>query len=172
MKNVLLTGILIVSLLTIIFGFKRSKSMVHTVDIGVVVTDLEKSLEFYTHILGMEQTGTWRSSREMSTKYDVNSGKAFDIIDLKLDCDGYILKYKLNKTEGNIPKETVASGKEYYGFEKIGSRYLTINVESIDPFIKRMKENHIRYKLVTLPNGHRVVLLHDPDGALLELASD
>ncbi len=171
MKNLLLTGILILASLTIIFGFKRSKSIVRTVDIGVVVTDLEKSFDFYTNILGMEQIGTWSSSKEMSTKYGVNSGKAFDIIDLKMDCDGYILKYKLNKTEGNIRNDTLYSGGVYYGFENIGSRYLTINVENVDPFIKRIKEHHINYKLVTLPNGYRVVLLHDPDGALLEIAS-
>ncbi len=88
------------------------------------------------------------------------------------DCEGYVLKYKLNKTEGNIHKDTTASSAtEGYGFEKLGTRHLTINVKSVDPFIERIKENKIKFKMVTLPNGYRVVLLHDPDGALLEIAS-
>lgn len=137
---------------------------------GVVVTDLEKSFDFYTNILGMEKTGTWQSSAEMSTKYGVNSGKAFDIINLKLDCDGYVLKYKLNKTEGTKQRK-LKSENEYYGFEKISTRYLTINVESVDPFIDRIKSHSIKHKIVALPDGFRVVLLHDPDGALIEIAS-
>jgi catechol 2,3-dioxygenase-like lactoylglutathione lyase family enzyme len=173
MKRQLIMVTICVSFLIIIFAFRESEKMVNTVDVGVIVSDMEKSLEFYTKILGMEQTGTWQSSREMSTTYGVNSGKAFDIIDLKLDCEGYVLKYKLNKTEGNMPNQISSSGPpEIYSFEKIGTRYLTINVKNVDPFIERIKENHIKFKMVTLPDGYRVVLLHDPDGALLEIASN
>ena len=171
MKYIVLIGILFLTSLTIIFGFKRNNNTtVRTVDVGVVVTDLEKSLNFYTSILGMEKIDTWHSSREMSTKYGVNSGKAFDIINLKLDCDGYVLKYKLNKTENNIHQDTLNNENEYYGFEKIGTRYLTINVESVDPFIDRIKNHNIKYKIVAFPDGFRVVLFHDPDGALIEIA--
>ncbi len=139
---------------------------------GVVVSDLKRSLNFYTNILGMEQTSTWHSSKEMSTTYGLNSGKAFDIINLKLDCEGYVLKYKLNNTPGNITKDsTLNSESEYYGFEELGTRYLTINVKDVSPFIDRIKKNNIKFKLVRLPNGCRVVLVHDPDGALLEIAS-
>jgi catechol 2,3-dioxygenase-like lactoylglutathione lyase family enzyme len=172
MKKLLILVTVSLSALIIIFGFTANENMVNTVDIGVVVSDLERSLDFYTNVLGMEQTGTWHSSGEMSTTYGINSGKAFDIIDLKLDCEGYVLKYKLNKTEGNIHKDkTTSSETESYGFEKLGTRYLTINVKSVDPFIERIKENNIKFKMVTLPGGYRVVLLHDPDGALLEIAS-
>ena len=142
MKNILLIGVLLMTSLTIIFGFKtKNNARVLTVDVGVVVTDLEESFDFYTNILGMEKTGTWQSSAEMSTKYGVNSGKAFDIINLKLDCDGYVLKYKLNKTEGNKQRGKLKGENEYYGFEKISTRYLTINVESVDPFIDRIKSS-------------------------------
>ncbi len=172
MKTLLTLAVVSLSLFIIISGFKKNENTVNTVDVGVVVSDLKQSLSFYTNVLGMEQTGTWHSSKEMSTTYGVNSGKAFDIIDLKLNCNGYVLKYKLNNTPANIKDSIIKSERENYGFEKQGTRYLTINVKSIDPFIQRIKENHIRYKLVTLPDGYRVVLLHDPDGALLEIASN
>jgi catechol 2,3-dioxygenase-like lactoylglutathione lyase family enzyme len=173
MKKLLIVFFVSLSFLMIMFGFRENETMVNTVDVGVIVSDMEKSLDFYTKILGMEQTGTWHSSREMSTTYGVNSGKAFDIIDLKLDCEGYVLKYKLNKTEGNLPKnKTTSSATDHYSFEKLGTRYLTINVKSVDPFIERLKEHSIKFKMVTLPDGYRVVLLHDPDGAILEIASD
>ena len=156
----------------IICSFKKNDNKVNAVDIGVVVSDLQRSLNFYTSVLRMEQIGTWHSTKERSTTYDINNGKAFDIIDLKLDCDGYVLKYKLNNTPGNTVQDGVAPNEiENYTFEKLGTRYLTINVKSIDPFMERIKKNNIKFKLVTLPNGYRVVLLHDPDGALLEIAS-
>lgn len=173
MKTLLIIGAVSLSLLIIISGFKKNENRVNTVDVGVVVSDLERSLNFYTNVLGMEQIGTWHSSKEMSTAYDINSGKAFDIIDLKLDCEGYVLKYKLNNTPGNITKDsTLNSESKNYGFEELGTRYLTINVKDINPFIERIKKNSIKFKLVTLPDGYRVVLLHDPDGALLEIASN
>jgi len=170
MKKLLIPFTVFLSVLIIALGFKTNESMVDTVDVGVVVSDTVRSLAFYTKVLGMKRVGTWHSSREMPTT--INSGRAFDVIDLNLDCEGYVLKYKLNKTEGNIHKDTTASSAtESYSFEKLGTRYLTINVKNVDPFIVRIKENNIKFKMVTLPNGYRVVLLHDPDGALLEIAS-
>jgi catechol 2,3-dioxygenase-like lactoylglutathione lyase family enzyme len=172
MKKLLILVPVFLSVLIIALGFKKNESMVDTVDVGVVVSDTVSSLAFYTKVLGMKRVNTWHSSREMSTTYGVNSGRSFEVINLNLDCDGYILKYKLNKTEGNIHKDITAnSATESYGFERLGSRYLTINVKSVDPFIERIKENNKKFKLVTFPNGYRVVLLHDPDGALLEIAS-
>jgi catechol 2,3-dioxygenase-like lactoylglutathione lyase family enzyme len=173
MKRLLTLGVISLSLFIIIAAFMKKGSTVNTVDIGVVVSDLERSLKFYTDVLGMEQIDTWHASKEMSTTYGVNSGKPFDIINLKLNCDGYVLKYKLNYTPGNKPKDsTINSQVENYGFEELGTRYLTINVKNLDPFIERIKANHIKSKLVTFPNGWRVVLVHDPDGALLEIAGN
>ena len=173
MKRSLTLGVISLLLFIIISAFVKKGNTINTVDIGVVVSDLERSLNFYTDVLGMEQVDTWHASKEMSTTYGVNSGKPFDIINLKLNCDGYVLKYKLNNTPGNRPKDsTINSQSENYGFEKLGTRYLTINVKNVDPFIERIKANHIKSKLVTFPNGWRVVLVHDPDGALLEIAGN
>jgi catechol 2,3-dioxygenase-like lactoylglutathione lyase family enzyme len=174
MKKLLNPVSVFLSFLVIIvfLGFNENENIVNKVDVGVVVSDLERSREFYTKIVGMEQSDTWHATKEMATSYGINSGKAFDIINMKLDCKGYVLKYKLNQTVGNIHKDKIIdSASDIYSFEKLGTRYLTINVESVDPFIKRIKENNIKYKLVTLSNGLRVVLLHDPDGALLEITS-
>ena len=170
MKRLLTLAVFSLSFFVIISAFRKKGNTVNTVDIGVVVSDLESSLKFYTEVLGMEQIDTWHASKEMSTTYGVNSGKPFDIINLKLNCAGYVLKYKLNNTPGNKPKDSTLNNQvENYGFEKLGTRYLTINVNNVDPFIERIKANHIKFKLVTFPDGWRVVLVHDPDGALIEV---
>lgn len=156
-----------------IYGFNRTGKEIETIEIGVVVSDMEKSLEFYTRVLGMEYRDTWHASEELVKSAGANHGKAFDIANLTLECDGYELNYKLNNTPGNISEDTrFANEKDYYGFEKLGTRYLTFNVKNIDPFLERIQCMQLNYKLVVLPNGRRVILIHDPDGALLEIASD
>ena len=157
--------------LLLISGNKKAEGVVYTVDVGVNVSDSVRSLAFYTKILGMKRISTWHASKEMSAAAGVNNSRAFDVIDLNLACDGYVLKYKLNQTENN-PISTMSSPPQGYSFEKLGDRYLTINVKNVDPFLERIKENKIDFHLVTLPNGHRVILVHDPDGALIEISGN
>ncbi len=98
MKKLLIIGVAFLSLLTIIFGFKQNETMVNTVDIGVPVSDLDRSYEFYTKVIGMEKIDIWEATRELSTELGIDSGKAFNIINLRLDCDGYVLKSQASKT--------------------------------------------------------------------------
>lgn len=172
MTKLLIVGVTFLSLLTILFGFKQDETTVNTLDIGVPVSDLDRSYDFYTKVIGMNKIDTWEATRELSNELGINSGKAFNIINLELDCDGYVLKYKLNKTEGNDHVDTsTLQDSDYYGFEALGTPYLTLNVENIDPFIERLKDHNVKYKLVVLQNGYRVVLFRDPDGVLIEVAS-
>ena len=167
MKAILLLAAAGLSLLFISSNRKNEK-MVRFVEIGVNVSDTTRSLAFYTNIFGMKRVGHWHASEEITAAAGVNSGKAFDLVILALECDGYVLNYKLNQTENNV-NTTPANAAGYYGFEKPGLGYLTFNVKNVDPFIERIEENNISYKLVTLPHGPRVVLLHDPDGTFLEI---
>jgi catechol 2,3-dioxygenase-like lactoylglutathione lyase family enzyme len=156
--------------LSLIFtaGNKKTENTIQFVEIGVNVSDTVRSLDFYTKIFGMKRVGYWHVPTEMSIEAGVNSGRAFDLVILQLECDDYVLNYKLNQTENN--KNTAAAkAVENYSFEKTGLGYLTFNVKNVDPYIERIIENNIKYKLVILPNLPRVVLLHDPDGALLEI---
>ena len=154
--------------LLFISGNRKDENMVQFVEIGVNVADTSRSLAFYTKVFGMKRVGYWHASKEITTAAGVNSGRAFDLVILQLDCDGYVLNYKLNQTENNMDT-TATNALPYYSFEKPGLGYLTFNVKNVDPFIERIKVNNINYKLVTLPDGPRVVLLHDPDGTFLEI---
>ncbi len=65
--------------------------MVNTLDMGVPVSDLDRSYEFYTQILGMEKTETWEATGELSKELGINKGKAVNI-KKKLDCDGIMIE--------------------------------------------------------------------------------
>ncbi len=167
-RNFFLISLLITTLMGI--SYQSFNNDVKVIQIGVIVSDLEASYKFYTEIIGMEEMGKFNMSSEMAEKYEINSGKEFDIIDLKLECDGYFIQYKLNKTKDNLPA-TFSNEKEYYGFEKIGSNYFSIGVKEIAPYIKRLDENNIEYKLLVISewDNYKVILVHDPDGVLLEI---
>ncbi|WP_163382057.1 VOC family protein [Cyclobacterium sp. SYSU L10401] len=167
-KQFKIMGILIFAIF-IIYGFKSLTSPVEVMSIGVIVSDLDESYKFYTDIIGMVKEDRYHQSSETSTKYGVNSGKEFNIINLRMQCDGYSLKYKLNKTKGDLPEIPFSNENEYYGFERIGSSYFSIDVKNVEPYIERLDKNHIKYKLAVLPNDRKIILVHDPDGVLLEI---
>ncbi len=169
-KQLIIIGSLFL-VLTIAYGFNKVTSPVKVMSIGVIVSDLDESYKFYTDIIGMEKESTWHQSSEMSTKYGVNSGKEFNIINLRMKCDGYSLKYKLNKTKGNLPEVPFSNENEYYGFEKIGASYFSIDVKNVESYKERLDQNNIKYKYVVIPemNDYKVILVHDPDGVLLEI---
>ncbi|MCM8568556.1 VOC family protein [Gramella jeungdoensis] len=169
-KPLIIIGSLII-VSTVIFGFKKMTSPVKVMTIGVIVSNLEESYKFYTDIIGMEKEDEFQMSSELSTKYGINSGKEFNIINLRMKCDGYSLKYKLNKTVGNLPEVPFKNDNDYYGFEKIGSNYFSIDVHDVESYKERLDENNIEYKYLVIEewNNYKVILVHDPDGVLLEI---
>lgn len=169
-KQLIIIGTLFL-VLTIVYGFNKITSPVEVMSIGVIVSDLDESYKFYTDIIGMEKEDTYHQSSELSTKYGVNSGKEFNIINLRMDCDGYSLRFKLNKTEGNLPEIPFNNENEYYGFEKIGTSYFSIDVNDVESYKERLDQNNIKYKYLVIPewNNYKVILVHDPDGVLLEI---
>ncbi len=171
MKKHLIFTVSLIFVSIVIYGFQKATSSVKVMSIGVIVSDLDESYKFYTDIIGMEKEDTYHQSSEMSTKYGVNSGKEFNIINLRMKCDGYSLKYKLNKTVGNVPKIPFKNENAYYGFEKIGTSYFSIDVNDVESYKERLDKNNIKYKYLVIPemNDYKVILVHDPDGVLLEI---
>ncbi|MEJ2113487.1 MAG: VOC family protein, partial [Flavobacteriaceae bacterium] len=156
---------------TIFYGFKKLSNPVKVMSIGVIVSDLDESYKFYTDIIGMEKEDDFQVSSELSTKYGINSGKEFNIINLRMKCDGYSLKYKLNKTVGNLPEVPFNNDNDQYGFERIGRNYFSIDVHDVESYKERLDENNIEYKYLVIDewNDYKVILVHDPDGVLLEI---
>lgn len=66
-------------------------------DIGLVVSDLEKSLDFYTNVIGMTKVSTYHFSGENAKLAGLTDGKALDIINLKLNDEPGAPGYKLTK---------------------------------------------------------------------------
>ena len=59
----------IMLLLTLFFGFsfqEQDNPLYPIMDVGIVVSDLEKSMEFYTKVIGMKVVDTFNVSPQIS----------------------------------------------------------------------------------------------------------
>lgn len=161
------SGLIIFSLVFILgFQYKKSKdSDITGMQVGVVVSDLEKSLDFYTNVIGMTKVSTYHGRAEFITEAGLTNGKALDIINLKLNDEPGSPRYKLTKIQDVKSKPLSNSFQP-------GLRYISIIVKDLDPYLKRIKERNIKLLSKTNPlvaPGYKVIVLQDPDGALLEL---
>jgi len=137
-----------------------------TIQIGVVVEDLEASVKFYTEVIGMQETGAFNVPNEMAKRLGL-SEMALDVKVLKLEDSPNANEWKLmsfNKKAGHK--------KPKYIDDDTGMQYTTIFVTSMAPFLERIKANKVTLLGETpteLPDGQTFVLIQDPDGTFIEL---
>lgn len=149
--------------------------MIGAVDhINLVVSDLERSVKFYTELLGFKEVrrahlgGKWIES----------------IIGIKDVCANvvYILapegEPRLELLCYESPKgETIPANSQA---NTIGLRHIALQVKNIQKAVKRLKEAGVKIigetvevpaSVVTHDAGHKILCYFlDPDGILLELA--
>lgn len=119
----------------------------NSLDLGIIVSDIEASLNFYQHILGLEFVGTvplW-----FGTMHRLRFGTS----DFKLIA----------------PKTIPPSG--VIGLDKqLGFRYVTFVIENLSAFCSELQEKGIEF---TIPEkeirpGVRIAMVKDPDGNIVE----
>jgi catechol 2,3-dioxygenase-like lactoylglutathione lyase family enzyme len=116
-------------------------------DLGVLVSDIHKSLEFYNHTLGLEFIG------ETDVWYGKIHRLRFGNSDLKL------------VAPLEIPPQGAAGLENQLGF-----RYLTLVVENLTEICDELKKKGTRFaleKTETRP-GVQVAMVEDPDGNIVE----
>jgi catechol 2,3-dioxygenase-like lactoylglutathione lyase family enzyme len=138
-----------------------------TIGIGVVVRDLAKSLDFYTNVIGMVQTGGFTIAADFSKKSGLADGATTDIKVLRLGKGENATQWKL-MSFGDKP----VSQKNDFIQSHTGMRYITLNVAHLTPILERLKERKIKLlgeTPVPLGGDTRFVLVQDPDGIFIEL---
>lgn len=117
------------------------------IDIGVIVSDIAKSLSFYRDLLGLEKT------QEMPTPLGTIHRLAYGQTDLKL--------VEANQTPG--------AGK--IGLDQqLGFRYITFRVENLAEVCDRLRSEGLEF---TIPQseiipGVHIAMVKDPDGNIVE----
>jgi len=117
--------------------------------VGIRVTDLEKSINFYTNILGMKISGR--------SKIEQTKGET---VGLQTEKDGFTLE--LNYYEKDSPYNT-----KYVVGE--GLDHLAFKVDDLDKALEEAKKAGHRTILQMKADGGRWAYIEDPDGNWIEL---
>ena len=117
--------------------------------VGIRVTDLHRSIDFYTEILGMNVKGRG--------KIDQTKGET---VGLESEKDGFVLE--LNYYEKESPfntKYVVGEGLDHIAFK----------VDNLDRALEEAKKAGHRTILEMKADGSRWAYVEDPDGIWIEL---
>lgn len=117
--------------------------------VGIRVTNLEKSVDFYTRLLGLKIAGRGKVEQTKGETVSLQSEK-----------DGFILE--LNYYEKDSPYNT-----KYVVGE--GLDHLAFKVDDLDKALEEAKKAGHRTILDMKADGGRWAYIEDPDGIWIEL---
>jgi catechol 2,3-dioxygenase-like lactoylglutathione lyase family enzyme len=138
-----------------------------TIFVGSVVTDLAKSVDFYTNIIGMTKTGEFSVDGPKAKELGLTDGRPIDVTVLKLENSPQANEWKL-MSFGTKPGHK----KPKYLHDDTGMQYITILVNHLNPIIERIEKNNIKIlsgKPSQLDENKFFILVQDPDGTFVEL---
>lgn len=135
--------------------------------VGNVVEDLNKSVMFYTEVIGMTQTGSFSVDKEKAKELGLTDKYNLDVTVLKLEDSPNATEWKLMSlgTKAKHPKQKWMS-------DDTGMQYITISVNHLNPFIERCKKHNVKIlsnEPSSLGNDKFFILVQDPDGTFIEL---
>lgn len=138
-----------------------------TIFVGSVVTDLAKSVDFYTNIIGMKKTGAFSVDGEKAKGLGLTDGRPIDVTVLKLEDSPQANEWKL-MSFGTKPGHKTPK----YLHDDTGMQYITILVNHLEPVMKRIEKNNVKIlsgKPSKLDENRFFILVQDPDGTFIEL---
>ena len=142
--------------------------------INIVVSDLERSVDFYTRVLGMVETRRAHLEGDWIDAVVGLSGVEADVVYLEPSEGGL----RIELLQYSSPKGTASP--ECSRANTVGLRHIAFRVKDIEAFAARLTEagfpplsppTSVPQRVITHTAGHKVLCyFHDPDGVLLELA--
>lgn len=143
-----------------------------TIDLGVVVSDVDKAVEFYTKAIGFTEVKGFKVSAKLAADGGLTARQPLDIRVLILGEEDSATKLKLMAVPGVDSKRSDNS----FIHSQLGYSYLTIFVTDTDAAMARLKKagvNPIAKGPVELPEnlapGVFLTVVRDPDGNFVEL---
>jgi catechol 2,3-dioxygenase-like lactoylglutathione lyase family enzyme len=137
------------------------------IGLGVVVSDLDRSLDFYVNGIGMVKAYSFTINEDFSKRSGLSDGVPVDVTVLKLENSPSANEWKLM----SFGKEDTHPKPDYIQ-DGTGVQYITINVKALNPVIERLKERNVKLLGSTptpLNQNLHFILVQDPDGIFIEL---
>lgn len=135
--------------------------------VGVVVEDLDKSLDFYLNVIGMVKTGEFAVEGAKAKELGLSNGDLFNVKILKLEDSENAPEWKLMSFG-----KKATHPKQNYVPDDTGMQYITIYVKSMKPLLERIKKAGVKTLGISptmLSETLQFVLVQDPDGNFIEL---
>lgn len=135
---------------------------------GIVVSDLERSIKFYTELLGLKI-----EKQSYETEGHITNMLALPA--------AIVTTVKMSADEGQTLVELLyfhnpkSKPEQAPGPTKIGPTHIAFTVSNLDEIYKRLKEAGVQFNCsVQFPsNGFaKVTFCKDPDGTLIELVQE
>jgi len=139
-----------------------------TIDIGVVVSDVDKAARFYTEAIGFAEGGSFDVSAPMARDTGLTDSKPFKVRMFRLGKEPTATTLKIMQ----IPEAGSKPVDNQYIGSSLGLRYLTVLVTDLSKTLERLKQHGVApvkppYRL-SGGNNH-LILVKDPDGNIIEL---
>ena len=143
-----------------------------TIDLGTVVTDLEKSVRFYTEGIGFKEVKGFEVPADVASGAGLTDSKPLKVRVLVLGEGDTATKLKLMQVAGTSPR----TGDNEFIHSHTGFRYLTIVVADQKAALARLEKigvKPLKQSPVAIPetiaSGLFLTCIRDPDGNIVEL---
>lgn len=140
-----------------------------TIDIGVVVSDLDASTKFYADAIGLKNTSSFDVPADFAKQAGLTDSKELNIKVFQLGEGEGATSLKLME----IKDVDSAKVDHSYIHSSLGYSYLTIYITSTDAALKRLEEHGVKPIAdcpVAIGGGDLfLTIVRDPDGNMIEL---
>lgn len=160
--------VLFSSLFSTSLSAEESEFRTPTIDLGIVVSDLDQSIKFYTEAVGFTVVGGFTADSQVVIDSGLGEDEALVIKTLALSKEQGATKIKLMQSDKDSKKSD-----QTYITSSLGFSYLTIHVKDMDASVARLKKAGVKVlaKGPVALSGGKVYLtvVKDPDGNFVEL---
>lgn len=151
-------------------GTNRAKSEFArtTINLGIVVSDVEKAAQFYKNALGFTEVPGFDVSKELAGDSGLADYHAFSVRVLTLGNEKSATKIKIME----FPEAPGKKVDNQFIHSSLGFSYLTISISDTTATVKRAKRAGVRpvKEPYQLGGGNSyLTLIKDPDGNIIEL---
>ncbi|MAT15506.1 MAG: bleomycin resistance protein [Planctomyces sp.] len=143
-----------------------------TVDFGVVVSDIDKSVAFYQDVLGLKEAFSFSVSGDVARDAGLTAGDSATVHVMTLGDDPTATKVKLMQ----IGETTPAKQDLTYINSTLGMSYMTLHVNDVGRVLANAAEHGVKPIAkgpadISGGSGNKMVLaiVRDPDGNFVEL---
>lgn len=139
-----------------------------TIDVGIVVSDVEKAARFYKNAIGFTEVPGFDVSEEMGADSGLTDHQAFKVRVLVLGEGDSATKIKIME----FPKVSSKKVDHQYIHSSLGFSYLTVFVADTTAAVERVKKAGaalVREPYQIGGGNFYLTLVRDPDGNIVEL---